>query len=117
MFVTNVYSNIENTESVPSMALYKVLITLAPQNATQKNMKKGLSILFAAALLTGFASCGMSEEELKADSAQQDSVISETGNTTDSLIAMMEAENKRLEDSANRADSIAKADSMTKAGK
>ncbi len=77
---------------------------------------KALSFLFAAALLVGFASCGMSEEERKADSAQQDSVVAETGNTTDSLIAMMERENAMM-DSAMRADSAAAADSVAKAGK
>lgn len=79
-------------------------------------MNKALSILFAAALITGFASCGMSEEERKADSAQQDSVVAETGNTTDSLIAMMERENAMM-DSIAKADSTAKADSIAKAGK
>lgn len=78
--------------------------------------KQVLSILFAAALLTGFASCGMSEEERKADSAQQDSVASETMSTTDSLIAMMERENAMM-DSTAKADSAAAADSVAKAGK
>lgn len=80
-------------------------------------MKKTLTILFASALLTGFISCGQSEEERKAESLQNDSVVAETGNTTDSLIAMMEAENKRLEDSANKADSTRKADSAANAKK
>jgi hypothetical protein len=115
MFFTNVISNIENSQSVSSMTRYKVLITLAAPKATRK-MKKGLSILFASALLTGFVSCGMSEEERKADSAQQDSVIAETGNTTDSLIAMMERENAMM-DSIAKADSAAAADSAAKAGK
>lgn len=78
--------------------------------------KQGFSILFAAALLTGFTSCGMSEEERKADSAQQDSVATETMDTTDSLIAMMERENAMM-DSTLKADSTAAADSAAKAGK
>lgn len=80
-------------------------------------MKKSLTILFASALLTGFISCGMSEEERKADSAEEVEVVNETENTTDSLIAAMEAENKRLEDSANKADSTRKADSIANAKK
>ena len=79
-------------------------------------MKKVLSILCASALLTGFISCGMSEDERKADSAQQDSVANETMDTTDSLIAMMERENAMM-DSTLKADSAAKADSIAKAGK
>lgn len=75
--------------------------------------KKALSILFASALITGFASCGMSEEEKKADSLQQDSVISETQNTTDSLIAAMERENAVM-DSIAKADSARLADSLAK---
>lgn len=79
-------------------------------------MKKALSILFASALIAGFVSCGQSEEERKADSAQQDSVIAETGNTTDSLIAMMERENA-IADSIAKADSVRKADSIANATK
>jgi hypothetical protein len=79
--------------------------------------KKTLTILFASALLTGFMSCGMSEEERKADSAQQDSVKSETEATTDDLIAQMERENDSIAaaDSVKHiSDSVAKADSMAK---
>ncbi len=76
-------------------------------------MKKTLSILFASALITGFASCGMSEEEKKADSIQQDSVINETKNTADSLFEMMERENA-IADSMAKADSARLADSLAK---
>lgn len=76
-------------------------------------MKQAISILFASALIAGFTSCGMSEEEKKADSMQQDSVISETQNTTDSLIAAMERENAMM-DSIAKADSARVADSLAK---
>jgi hypothetical protein len=79
-------------------------------------MKKGLSILFSATLLTGFTSCGMSEEERKADSMQQDSVIAENDDLADSLAKMMERENFVM-DSTAKADSTAAADSAAKAGK
>jgi len=80
-------------------------------------MKKALSVLFAAALLTGFISCGMSEEERKADSAQQDSVKSETEATTEDLIAQMERENDSIakaDSMKHVSDSVAKADSIAK---
>lgn len=76
-------------------------------------MKKATTILFAAALMTGFISCGMSDEERKADSAQQDSVINETQDTGDSLIALMERENF-VADSLAKVDSAKKADSLAK---
>lgn len=79
-------------------------------------MKKALSVLFASALLTGFVSCGQSAEDRKADSAKQDSVVKETLSTTDSLIAMMERDNAKM-DSIAKADSARKADSTAKAKK
>lgn len=78
--------------------------------------KKALSILFAATLLTGFASCGMSEEERKADSMQQDSVKAETEATTEDLIAQMERD-QVIADSLAKVDSARVADSIAKAGK
>lgn len=74
-------------------------------------MNKALTIIFASALLTGFVSCGMSEEEKKADSAQQDSVKAETEATTDDLIAQMERDNA-IADSMAKVDSAHDADSL-----
>ena len=68
-------------------------------------MKKLPAILFASLLVTGFISCGQSEEERKADSLQQETVKAEADQTADMLIAQMEHEN----DSIARADSIAAA--------
>lgn len=83
-------------------------------------MKKGLSILFAAALLTGFVSCGPSAEDKKADSLLQDSLAKEADATGDWLIdSMMRADSiaTAQADSAAKADSARKADSAAKAGK
>lgn len=79
---------------------------LAPQTVDKKHhMKKIFTLLCAVALVSGFAACGMSEEERKQDSMQQDSVNKETQDTGDSLIQMMERQN----DSMNKADSVAAA--------
>ena len=79
-------------------------------------MKKGLPIFFAAALLTGFVSCGPSAEDRRADSLKQDSVETETADATQRMIDSIEAANKAYDDSVAQADSIKKADSAAKAG-
>lgn len=84
------------------------MTTLAPQTVDKNShMKRIFTLLFASMLVTGFVACGMSEEEKKADSLQQDSVAKEADATADMLIEQMEREN----------DSIAKADSIAAAQK
>jgi len=73
-------------------------------------MKKVFALMCASLMVTTFVACGQSEEDKKNDSIQMDSVAKETESTGDSLIAIMEREN----DSINRADSIATADSAKK---
>lgn len=73
-------------------------------------MKKVFALMCASLMVTAFVACGQSEEDKKNDSIQMDSVAKETESTGDSLIAIMEREN----DSINRADSIANADSAKK---
>lgn len=68
-------------------------------------MKKIFTLLCAVVLVSGFAACGMSEEERKQDSLQQDSVEKEADATADMLIEQMERQN----DSMNKADSVAAA--------
>lgn len=82
------------------------MTTLAPQTVDKiSHMKRIFTLLFASLLVSGFVACGMSEEEKKADSLQQDSVAKEADATADMLIEQMERQN----DSMNAADSIAAA--------
>lgn len=73
-------------------------------------MKKVFALMCATLMVTTFVACGQSEEDKKNDSMQMDSVEKETEQTADMLIQQMEREN----DSINRADSIAAADTATK---
>ncbi len=73
-------------------------------------MKKVFALVCASLMITAFVACGQSAEDKKRDSAQMDSVKQETEQTADMLIEQMERQN----DSANRADSIAAADTAKK---
>ena len=74
-------------------------------------MKKVFAILFASALVTGFVACGQSAEEQKAESLRDDSVVQEADQTAEMLIEQMNRQN----DSIDKADSAAAADSAAKA--
>ena len=76
-------------------------------------MKKILALACAAALVTGFISCGPSEEERKADSTEVAKTAEGMKDEGDSIIAAM----NHLNDSttaAEKADSAKKADSAAK---
>lgn len=80
---------------------------LAPQT-NQPQMKTILAIAFATTLSISMISCGPSEAEKKADSAQLDSTIKETEATGDHMIDSMNAANAKAEADAKTADSLAK---------
>ena len=76
-------------------------------------MKKIFALAFAATLVTGFVSCGPSEEQKKADSTDVAKTAKSMNNDADSMIAMMNRQN----DSTEKANAEAKkADSAKNSG-
>jgi hypothetical protein len=91
---------------------------------TNHKMKKIFSMIAVAALTTAFVACGPSKEEMeKREQARQDSIAAVEKAKQDSIAAAqaeadrmaMEANQKRMADSARVADSTAAA--MKKGGK
>lgn len=79
-------------------------------------MKKILALACAAMLVTGFISCGQSEEERKADSTEVAKTATNMNDEADSTIAAMNHMNDSIV-AAGKADSTKKADSAAKAQK
>jgi hypothetical protein len=76
-------------------------------------MKKVFALACTFALVAGFVSCGPSEEERKADSAEVASTAKNMESEADSMIAQMNRMNDST-DAANRAADSLKKDSAKK---
>lgn len=76
-------------------------------------MKTIIALAFAATLSVSVISCGPSAQEIKADSAQNDSTLKEMNNTGDHMIDSMNAANDAAAKQQKKTDSL-KADSIAK---
>lgn len=82
-------------------------------------MKKILALACAALLVTGFISCGPSEEKRKEDSTDVASQKKENDDLADHVFDSINAANDKMmrDDSAKKADSTHKADSAAQGKK